>query len=119
MRLLSQRTSLLALLLLATHLITALPSNQNQQSPYKYTFKELRPQHGSQGSFRQPYFRFNIFLRKNSGVTEEYFHRHWKTVHADMTMSEPDAGLRLLRYTQVRHVVAIIHPCTVTKDTDE
>ncbi|KAJ4989790.1 hypothetical protein SVAN01_04627 [Stagonosporopsis vannaccii] len=93
-------TGLLALLLFAAHSVTAHLPSQNQQSPYKYTFKELKPQHGAYGSFPQPYFRFNIFLRKNSGVTEEYFHRHWKTVHADLTMSEADAGVRLLRYTQ-------------------
>ncbi|KAF3035628.1 hypothetical protein E8E11_005607 [Didymella keratinophila] len=69
-------------------------------SAHNYTFKELEPHCGSQGSFRQPYFRFNVFFRKNANITEEQFHRHWKTVHADLTISEPDAGLRLLRYTQ-------------------
>lgn len=101
---LSTVTSILALLIFTFQLAIAYPSSQNQQSPYKYTFKELKPQQGTRGSFRQPYFRFNIFLRKNNGITEEHFHRHWKTVHADLTISEPDAGVHLLRYTQVRHI---------------
>ena len=70
-------------------------------SAHNYTFKELEPQCDSLGSFRQPYFRFNIFFRKNANITDEQFHRLWQTVHADLTISEPDAGTRLLRYTQV------------------
>ena len=91
----------LALALLSCKLGAALPSETHQSPSHNYTFDELRPQRGLQGSFRQPYFRFNIFFRRNAGITEELFHRHWKTVHADLTISDGDAGLRLLRYTQV------------------
>ncbi len=94
---------LLAFFLSTLYSVSAHPPAQNPQIPHTYTFCELKPQRGLKGSFRQPYFRFNIFLRKNSGVTAAFFHQHWKTVHADLTISEPDVGTRLLRYTQVYH----------------
>jgi hypothetical protein len=93
--------TLVALILLSPSLVTALPSVTQQPPSHNYTFNELRPQRGSNGSFRQPYFRFKVFFRKNTGITEEFFHRHWKTIHADLTISGKNAGLRLLRYTQV------------------
>ncbi|KAF2132409.1 hypothetical protein P153DRAFT_275417, partial [Dothidotthia symphoricarpi CBS 119687] len=68
---------------------------------YNYNFREFRPQSGRNGSFRQPYFRFLILFRQNAGITEEFFHRHWKTVHADLTLSQADVGLRLQRYIQL------------------
>ena len=101
MRLLSMVANLMALLFSSGNFVTALPSTVPRLPSHNYNFRELRPQQGMKGSFQQPYFRFNIFLRKNAGITEEEFHRHWKTVHADLTISDKDAGSRLLRYTQV------------------
>ncbi|KZM19923.1 hypothetical protein ST47_g9051 [Ascochyta rabiei] len=96
MQLMFKTISLVALVFWFCGFVAALPPT----SSYNYTFDELRPQPGSQGSFRQPYFRFKIFFRKNTSITEKFLHSHWKTVHADLTISDPDAGVRLLRYTQ-------------------
>ncbi|CAO2657218.1 Nn.00g033440.m01.CDS01 [Neocucurbitaria sp. VM-36] len=77
--------------------------NQTQLSwddPYNYTFCELRPRDDPNGSFRQPYFSFKILFSRKDGITEEFFHRHWKTVHADLTLSQVDFALRVQRYTQ-------------------
>lgn len=101
MRLIIFAVSLAALVSSVFGHVAALASTPVQSPSHKYTFKELRPQQNGRGSFQQPYFRFNIFFRKNAGITEEIFHSHWKSVHADLTVSEKDAGLRLLRYTQV------------------
>ena len=101
MRLVPITKGLLALAPLFCDLASSLPSTTYPSTSYNYTFDELRPQRDGQGSFEQSYFRFNVFFRKNAGITEDFFHRHWKTVHADLTISDKDAGLRLLRYTQV------------------
>ncbi|KAF1841557.1 uncharacterized protein K460DRAFT_291381, partial [Cucurbitaria berberidis CBS 394.84] len=31
---------------------------------------------------------------QKAGITEEFFHRHWKTVHADLTLDQLDFALR-------------------------
>lgn len=66
---------------------------------HKYMFPELSL--GS-GSNEQPYFRALVFFHKKPGLTDEFFHDHWKSVHADLTMQTKDAGILLKRYTQVR-----------------
>lgn len=93
-------TNLTALTLSTSCLATPLSTSNPPLLSHVYTFKELQSKH-SKHSSHQPYFRFNIFLRKNPHITEAAFHQHWKSVHADLTISQPDAGLRLLRYTQV------------------
>jgi len=109
MRVLTSTIGLVALFSSSCCHVAALPPAPVQPPSYNYTFKELRSQQNSKGSFQQPYFRFNIFFRKSAVITEEFFHSHWKTVHADLTISEKDGGLRLLRYTQVsRHLQARI-----------
>lgn len=50
------------------------------------------------GSNKQPYFRALVFFNKKPGVTDEFFHDHWKSVHADLTMQTPAAGVNLVRY---------------------
>ncbi|KAJ4309788.1 hypothetical protein N0V94_008766 [Neodidymelliopsis sp. IMI 364377] len=52
------------------------------------------------GSNEQPYFRALIFFSKKPDVTDEFFHDHWKSVHADLTLRTPDAGVKLTRYVQ-------------------
>lgn len=101
MQLFSFATTLVSVLIAAS-LTNALPLAKPSTDSHTYTFRELQPKHADQSRFQQPYFRFNIFLRKNPSITEDVFHRHWKSVHADLTMSQKDAGLRLIRYTQVR-----------------
>lgn len=99
MQLLTSTASFIALVVsLCSRTTTLAPAHSPS---HNYTFEELQPQSNREGSFQQSYFRFNIFFRKNTGITEEFFHGHWKTVHADLTVSNKDAGLRLLRYTQV------------------
>ena len=65
---------------------------------HKYNFSELEL---GGGSNQQPYFRAMVFFHKKPGLTDEFFHEHWKSVHADLTMSVKDAGVTLVRYVQV------------------
>jgi hypothetical protein len=70
-------------------------------SPYSvhtFTFPEVAL--GS-SSNQQPYFRAMIFFNKKPGLTDEFFHEHWKSVHADLTMRVEGAGVKLVRYSQV------------------
>ncbi|KAH7095250.1 hypothetical protein FB567DRAFT_24062 [Paraphoma chrysanthemicola] len=52
------------------------------------------------GSNQQIYFRAMVFFNKKPGLTDEFFHAHWKTVHADLTMQVEGAGVELVRYVQ-------------------
>jgi hypothetical protein len=65
---------------------------------HKYTFDEVAL---GTGSNEQPYFRALLFFSKKPGLCDEFFHEHWKSVHADLTMQTKDTGVNLLRYTQV------------------
>ncbi|KAF2741771.1 hypothetical protein M011DRAFT_413880 [Sporormia fimetaria CBS 119925] len=65
---------------------------------HQYTFPEVAL--GS-GSNEQPYFRAQIFFNKKPDVTEEFFHEHWKTVHADLTIQTKASNVLLTRYTQL------------------
>lgn len=53
------------------------------------------------GSNQQPYFRALVFFYKKPGLTDEFFHEHWKSVHAYLRLSTKDAGVNLVRYVQV------------------
>lgn len=53
------------------------------------------------GSNQQPYFRALVFFNKKPELTDDFFHEHWKSVHADLTMQVQDAGVNLVRYVQV------------------
>jgi hypothetical protein len=65
---------------------------------HTFTFPEVAL--GS-SSNQQPYFRAMIFFNKKPGLTDEFFHEHWKSVHADLTMHVEGAGVSLVRYSQV------------------
>jgi hypothetical protein len=71
------------------------------ESGYNYTFTELRPDSDGRGSNQQPYSRFVILFKRNPNVTEEYFHQHWKTMHADLSIAGKNVGVDILRYVQV------------------
>jgi len=71
---------------------------------HKYHFSELEL-NGPTKSNEQPYFRAQIFMYKKPGLTDEFFHEHWKSVHADLTMRTKGAGVHLLRYSQVCKLV--------------
>lgn len=63
--------------------------------PYHFTELSL-----GGGSNQQRYFRAMLFFNKKPGLTDEFFHDHWKSVHADLTMQVQDAGVDLVRYVQ-------------------
>lgn len=66
---------------------------------HTYTFPELAlPTTSNQ----QPSFRAMIFFNKKPGLTDAFFHEHWKSVHADLTMQVQGAGVDFVRYVQVR-----------------
>ena len=68
------------------------------EASHTYAFDELKP---GTGSNQQPYFKFLLFFTKKQGTTDEYMHEHWKTAHADLTLASVDAGVEIVRYTQV------------------
>lgn len=51
---------------------------------------------------RQPYFKITFFLTKLPGLSDADFHRHWETVHADLTVAARGfRDVEVLRYVQV------------------
>ncbi|KAF2031831.1 hypothetical protein EK21DRAFT_87656 [Setomelanomma holmii] len=66
---------------------------------HQHTFPELGIGTGG-GSNQQPYFRAMVFFNKKPGLTDGFFHEHWKSVHADLTMQVDDVGVELVRYVQ-------------------
>lgn len=43
-----------------------------------------------------------FFFSKKEGATDEQFHRHWETVHADLTIASKDFRVfNIQRYTQI------------------
>ncbi|KAF2196416.1 hypothetical protein GQ43DRAFT_476344 [Delitschia confertaspora ATCC 74209] len=65
---------------------------------HSYRFDEVKL---GCGSNEQPYFRALVFFYKKPGLTDEFFHEHWKSVHADLTLQTKDLGVNLGRYTQL------------------
>jgi hypothetical protein len=50
---------------------------------------------------RQPYIRLSFFFHKLPGISYEQFHRHWETVHADLTVACKDfKDCHIGRYVQ-------------------
>jgi hypothetical protein len=78
-----------------------LPMHAVENEPHNYVFSELQPQTFGGEFYKQPYFRFLILFKRKEGITEEWFHQYWSSVHADMTMAMKGTGMRLLRYVQV------------------
>lgn len=74
---------------------------------HQYRFSEVELG-GKTRSNEQPYFRALVFIHKKPGLTDEFFHEHWKSVHADLTMRTKNAGVHLLRYSQVSIVPSSI-----------
>jgi hypothetical protein len=73
---------------------------------HAHTFPELSISPTSTGSNQQSYFRAMIFFNKKPGLSDEFFHEHWKSVHADLTMQVGEMGRRwggVVRYVQVRY----------------
>ncbi|KZM22513.1 uncharacterized protein EKO05_0009682 [Ascochyta rabiei] len=64
---------------------------------HAYHFNELSLETSSN---EQPYFRALVFFNKKPDVTAAFFHEHWKSVHADLTLQTPGAGVNLMRYVQ-------------------
>jgi hypothetical protein len=70
---------------------------------HQHTFPELAI---GTGSNQQSYFRAMVFFNKKPGLTDEFFHEHWKSVHADLTMQVEGAGVDLVRYVQVSTITS-------------
>lgn len=65
---------------------------------HKFKFQELEV---GKGSNQQPYFKALLFFYKKPGLSHDFFHEHWKSVHADLTMRAGKAGANIVRYVQV------------------
>ncbi|KAF9730029.1 hypothetical protein PMIN04_012799 [Paraphaeosphaeria minitans] len=63
----------------------------------QFSFEELAVERGSN---QQPYIRILIFFNKKKGLSEAFFHEHWKSIHADLTMSFGNGTKNFSRYVQ-------------------
>jgi len=70
---------------------------------HQFTFSFLKP--GS-GSNKQPYYKMLMFIKKRPDISDEQFHEHWRTVHADLSCSAPDWGVHVVRYVQLHQTSA-------------
>jgi hypothetical protein len=71
---------------------------------HQHVFPELGISPTGTGSNQQLYFRAMIFFHKKPGVSDEFFHEHWKSIHADLTMQVDEMGKKkggVVRYVQV------------------
>ena len=51
----------------------------------------------------QPCIKLSFWFNKLPHVSDEQFHRHWETVHADLTVAAKDFNVcKIQRYVQVR-----------------
>ncbi|KAK1059742.1 hypothetical protein LTR12_007589 [Friedmanniomyces endolithicus] len=49
----------------------------------------------------QPCIKLSFFFNKKPEVSDEQFHRHWETVHADLTIAAKDfKACQIQRYVQ-------------------
>lgn len=64
-----------------------------------FTFSQLSSEATTN---RQPYFKITFFLTRLPGLSDGDFHRHWQTVHADLTVAAKGfRDVEILRYVQV------------------
>jgi hypothetical protein len=83
---------------------------------HQHTFPELALSTASTGSNQQPYFRAMIFFNKKPGLSDAFFHEHWKSVHADLTMQVGEMGkkrggvVRYVQFHQTRQHVKALEP---------
>lgn len=51
----------------------------------------------------QPCIKLSFWFNKLPHVSDEQFHRHWETVHADLTIAAKEFNVcKIQRYVQVR-----------------
>ncbi|KAL6242215.1 hypothetical protein RBB50_010763 [Rhinocladiella similis] len=76
--------------------------------PKSVTFDRLA---SLQTANRQPYFKITFFLTKKAGLSDEEFHRHWETLHADLTVATKGfrdiLGLRYVQFHQTPEIKAV------------
>lgn len=66
-----------------------------------HTFKHQQLSYDAKPNY-QPYIRLSFFFSKLPNVSYEQFHRHWETVHADLTVaSKAFKDCHIGRYVQV------------------
>lgn len=69
------------------------------EEPHSVTFGRLA---SPASANRQPYLKITFFLIKKSGLSDQEFHSHWETVHADLTVAAKGfREIQALRYVQV------------------
>ena len=72
-----------------------------------HLFKNPQLSYDSQPN-TQPYIRLSFYFRKLPEVSDEQFHRHWETVHADLTVaSKAFKDCHIGRYVQVGEICSI------------
>lgn len=66
-----------------------------------YSFKHQQLSYDAKPN-HQPYIRLSFYFSKLPNVSYEHFHRHWETVHADLTLAAKDfKDCHIGRYNQV------------------
>ncbi|KAK5737320.1 hypothetical protein LTR17_006737 [Elasticomyces elasticus] len=49
--------------------------------------------------------KISLFLKKQPNLTDEFFHKHWKTQHVDVALRNRTFASKARRYNQVRQRV--------------
>ncbi|KAK5729367.1 hypothetical protein LTR17_011997 [Elasticomyces elasticus] len=47
------------------------------------------------------YLKISLFLKKQPNVTDEFFHKHWKTQHVDVALRNKTFASKARKYNQV------------------
>ncbi|KAF2275914.1 uncharacterized protein EI97DRAFT_458912 [Westerdykella ornata] len=82
--------------------ISLTPDQETYLYNRTYAFKELAPPNpASEQCFnKQAHVRVIILFKRRPDISEDYFHLHWSTVHAELTVAARDFGIHISRYNQ-------------------
>ena len=84
-----------------TKRMTTIDQNSISSMNATMSSSELEAREGSTRSInRQPYLKILFFFKKLPSVSDEYFHTHWSTFHADLSMSAKPFLISSKRYVQ-------------------
>ncbi|KAK4895101.1 hypothetical protein LTR27_006707 [Elasticomyces elasticus] len=53
------------------------------------------------------YLKISLFLKKQPNVTNEFFHKHWKTQHVDVALRNKTFANKARKYNQVYRKVHV------------
>ena len=75
-----------------------------QLVPHEFTYPEL--DYDSKANF-EPCIKVSIFFKKLDSITFDTFFEHWRTAHADLTVTTQAFRDNIVRYTQVCSIITV------------